>query len=214
MSTAPQDQPSGTPFEAARQIYEAVKGLKAAQQEQALRWAAESLGLVIPITAKPAAPQPPGALQDRSTVTPAPPAPPLGEAVDIASFVESKQPRSDVQFVAVAAYYFKFKAPADQRRATIDAALLQDAITDTHWNGVPSAKTTLNNAKAQGYLKKGAARGEFAMTAVGENLVARGLPLGQGAEASPAKKPSKAGRRTKPRKQPRAKRAATARKRG
>jgi hypothetical protein len=209
MSTATQDPPSATPFEAAKQVYEAIKGLKAPQQEQALRWAAELLGLVIPVAPK----TPTSVATSSEPTTPTPPPPAGDEAVDIASFVESKDPRSDTQFVAVIAYYFKVRAPEPHRRDTIDSSVVEDAITDTHWNGIPSAKVTLNNAKKQGYLKS-AARGEFTLTAVGHNLVAKGLPVGQDEMARPTRKLRKPAKKRGPGKRSAAKKAPGTGKRG
>jgi hypothetical protein len=96
-------------------------------------------------------------------------------ATDIRSFVETKRPRSDIQYVTVAAYYLKFEAPPDQRRMTIDAEFAQETTRMAGRNRLLNPKSTLHNAKSQGYLDT-PARGQFSVSTVGETLVVRGLP--------------------------------------
>jgi hypothetical protein len=165
---SPQTSPTdvGGAFDAAKAMFEAAKDLTKTQQEQALRWVAESLGLTTPAVASPLPPLSP---------PPPPAAPPSQEGVDIASFLKGKRPRSDVQFVTVVAHYYKFDAPVSQRRDTIDAEIAQDATRTGGWDRLKSPTDTLRNAKNQGYLNS-SGRGLYSINAVGENLVARSLP--------------------------------------
>ena len=92
------------------------------------------------------------------------------------------------------AHYFKFDAPLDKRRQSIDAGFVQEATRLADWDRLPDPLSTLNNAVTKGYLDR-AARGEFTINTVGENLVARSLP----SETTPRKKvvPSVKGARKK-----------------
>jgi hypothetical protein len=115
-------------------------------------------------------------------------------ARDIKSFVTSKDPKSDNQFAATVAYYYRFEAPHNERRETISAEILQEATRLSGRNRLGDPGKTLRNAKDTGYLDV-ADRGEYRINTVGENLVAMTLP-GQG-RAVPAKVSRKQGARGK-----------------
>lgn len=112
---------------------------------------------------------------------------------DVKSFVDSKRPKSDVQFATVVAYYHCFEASAENRKQSIDADTLQEAARLAGRRRLSKPLQTLNNAKTLGYLDS-AERGQFRINSVGENLVAMTLP-GSG-QVQPQKKP----RPKKPRK--------------
>ena len=105
--------------------------------------------------------------------TPQPPA--RTAATDIRSFFSEKQPSSDVEAAAVAAYYYQYVAPEGQRTESIDSTLLQDAFRLAK-RPLP-AKTiyTLQNARGAGYLDSTGATGRFRLNAVGYNLVEHSL---------------------------------------
>ncbi|MGA7726268.1 MAG: hypothetical protein WCA95_13410 [Opitutaceae bacterium] len=156
-------------LDAAKMIVVALKGLQKTQQERAIRYASETLGLspVQPVpTHIPAhiVEQPSGGH---------PPDHSAKRAVDIKQFSESKAPKSDNQFAAVVAYYYRFEAPVEQRRDSIDDAVLRDAARLVVRKR-PS-RMTLNNAKNRGYLDA-IGGGSFRINTVGENLVAVTLP--------------------------------------
>ncbi len=164
--------PKRSVFESAKNIADILTGVPKVEQEQAIRWVAESLGLQL------TAPSPvllPGQL--------GPTAPPGGNALpatparaqDIRAFVQAKQPKSDNQFAAVVAYFYRFEAATEQRRDSIDADCLQEATRLSDRDRLGNPRATLNNAVAQGYLDR-AGRGDFAINTVGENLVAMTLP--------------------------------------
>ena len=194
---------SGSDFDAAKAVAEQLKGMEKERQQKILRWVAESLNL------------------DLGTVVPAERdageknigasgAPVHVAAVsiqrqqrsgDIKTFVDSKKPKSDVQFAAVVAYYYQFEAPAESRKISIDAPALQEAARLVgRWRGrrAPKPLPTLNNAKTLGYLDS-PERGQFCINSVGENLVAMTLP-GIEPERSRRKPQSTKPRKTKPKK--------------
>ena len=184
---------SPTDFEAAAAVAAALKDLSKPRQELVLRWVAESLG----ITGPQSLPAPPAPTPPVVTPPPAPhhaPMPPApAHAVDIASFVASKQPKSDIQFVTVVAYYHRFVAPEGQRLSHITIDLAQNATRLSDWDRLTNPGSTLNNAKNQGYLDS-AGHGKFSINTVGENLVARTLP---GSGDSPKRTSTKNGGKKK-----------------
>jgi len=178
-------------FGVGKAVYEQLKDLAPERQERVLRWVAEGLGLSLFSRPVPAAsPQ----------LGPAPgPGPAVGGAssTDIKTFVAVKNPKSDNQFAATVAYFYRFEAPPTQRRNTIDGQTLQEAARLAGRKRLGNPRITLNNAKAAGYLD-GAAPGEFAINSVGENLVAMTLPGGGDSGTSRSRKTkAKKGRRAR-----------------
>jgi len=156
-------------FDAAKAIVATLKGLERQQQERALRFATETLGLTPIAPHASASPVSATPVPAASTVPPATSARPL----DIKQFTAAKAPKTDLQFAAVAAYYYRFEAPPEQRRDSINDASLKEAarLADRK----RPSRMTLNNAKNRGYLD-GLGGGDFRLNTVGENLVAVTLP--------------------------------------
>jgi hypothetical protein len=180
--TAPPDD-----FEVGKAIFEKLKDLPPERQQRVLRWVAEGLGV-------PVASAGSGISEQWIRTAPTAQGPqsmPLENLApkDIKSFMGEKNPRSDVQFAAAVAYYYRFEAPPAQRRDTIDAKLLQEATRLVGRARFANPRFTLNNAKSQGYLDA-SARGEFSINTVGENLVAMALP-GEGRSGGVAPKTKK-----------------------
>jgi len=186
---------SRSDFDTAKAIADHLKDLEKERQQRILRWVAESLSLDLSGTATDqrtgethtgsgGAISQHGNLQTNQRQQ---------RPVDIKSFVDSKKPKSDVQFAAVVAYYYRFEASAEARRDSIDAQALQEAARLAGRRRPPKPLGTLNNAKTLGYLDS-SERGQFRINSVGENLVAMTLP-GTEAESSRNK-----ARPTKPRK--------------
>jgi hypothetical protein len=98
---------------------------------------------------------------------------------DIKSFFLEKQPKSDNQFVAVVAYFYRFLAPETERKDSITSADLQNAARLCRGAGLRQPSNAMNMAVCQGYLDR-AGRGAYKINAVGENLVAMTLPGGGG----------------------------------
>jgi hypothetical protein len=163
-------------FDALKTISETLKPFKAEDQSRLLRWISEKLGLVNP-AAVAGIQQPPAALGGGAAPAqlPTPPAASgtPGATVDIKSFVTQKQPKNDVQFAAVVAYYHRFEAPEVKESITKD-----DLITACRLAGrdrPPAPQQTLRNALNAGLLDSAGA-GNFSINTVGENLVAVTLP--------------------------------------
>ncbi|HEY7313699.1 MAG TPA: hypothetical protein VH643_30395 [Gemmataceae bacterium] len=180
-----QPQPETSHFDAAKSIVEALKGLDKTSQTLALRFASETLGLQLAATAQ----------MPNAPVTAASPSVPqhgIGGAThstDIKQFAAAKAPKSDQQFAAVVAYFYRFEAPEAQRKDAIDADALQEAARLAGRRRPPKPGMTLTNAKNAGYLDA-AGNGLFRINSVGENLVAMALP-GNGSEDSPRRRPRK-----------------------
>ena len=99
--------------------------------------------------------------------------------------------KSDNQFAAAVAYYYKFEAPADQRKDAINAEDLVDACRKAQRKRPNKPGQVLVNALHQGLLDK-AERGQYRINSVGENLVAMVLPSQDG---GPTKRPMKKARK-------------------
>jgi hypothetical protein len=106
------------------------------------------------------------------------PSPRLGH-IDIRSFFQVKKPSTDIEASAVAAYYYKYLAPSDQRKETIDSTLLQDAFRLAQRPLPAKSAYTLVNAKAAGYLDSTSEQGFYRLNPVGFNLVEHTLGKGE-----------------------------------
>lgn len=155
-------------FDAAKSIVEALKGLDKPSQTLAIRFASESLGLSgVAMHVPPAL----GAPSQMSQ----PEVRGATHSTDIKQFTAAKAPKSDQQFAAVAAYFYRFEAPESARKDTIDVDTLKEAARLAGRRQAKNWAFTLNNAKNSGYLDS-VGSGQFRINAVGENLVAIALP--------------------------------------
>lgn len=184
MSSKPDD------LEAVRSLVEALKTFDAVNQERIIRWAREKLGL--PTTSSTVITPTPVVSSIEATIPQ--PAPLLvPQSQDIRSFMASKNPQTDAHFAAAVAYYYRFVAPAEQRKEAIEKNDLQEACRMVDRDRLRRPDQTLVNAHNAGLLDK-AGRGAYSINAVGENLVAMALP--RGTEKKPAKsKPKKANKK-------------------
>ena len=163
-----------TVFDVAKVIAEELKQLPdRQQQEQAIRYASDSLGLAAPLHS----PLPSSQSGQSGVQLPAQPTDAPQRTMDIRTFTADKAPKNDIQFAAVAAYYYRFLAPGQERKEAIDGNDLQDAARKADRRRPGHAAQTLRNAKNAGYLDS-AGTGRFSINAVGENLVAVTLPGG------------------------------------
>jgi hypothetical protein len=172
----PTDAAGKDVFDAAKAIVATLTGMQRPDQERALRYAADSLGLHVaspstgPGTHPPEHPGPSaGAAPLQATAADRP--------TDIRSFVQLKQPKSENQYAAVVAYYYRFEAPEGQRQETINAESVQQSTRQSSWPRLREPRVTLVHAMNQGYLDR-VDRGEYKINTVGENLVAMTLPGG------------------------------------
>ncbi len=125
---------------------------------------------------------------------------------NIRSFTEEKLPKNDTQFATVAAYYYKFLVPENQRLDTIDKEVLQRALREASRKQPTNPNDTLNNAYKAGLLDR-KDKGQFAINAVGENLVAIALPDDGTSTAANGARKRKASRKSKTKKTPQNQRA-------
>ncbi len=117
---------------------------------------------------------------------------------DIRSFFEEKQPSSDIEAAAAAAYYNQYLAPEASRREAIDSASLQEAFRLARRPLPANTSYTLANARNAGYLDSVGEGGQFRLNAVGYNLVEHGLgPSGkvEKRKAKPKKRRKPAGKK-------------------
>jgi hypothetical protein len=186
-------------LDAVRTVIDAIKDFKSDEQQRIFRWVAEKLGLPQPFAASVHSPP---ATPIGAAVIPAPP--PIGtttptalppqtraSSVDIKTFIDNKKPRSDVQFAAAVAYYYRFEAPQTERKDAINKEDLQDAARKASRDRFTNPRKTLQNAHQLGMLDRGSEKATFTINSVGENLVAMTLP-GDGANNV---KPKKSGRK-------------------
>ena len=176
-----QSSPAANVFDAAKAIVESVKQLDKPHQEQAIRFASESLGLSNASHSKP----PTETSLPASEIAP-PTTDPQTRPTDIKQFTAAKAPKSDQQFAAVVAYFHQFEAQEDMTKDAISMEDLKNAARLVQ-RRLPG-KFALNNAKNSGYLDS-AGRGKFKLSPVGENLVAITLP-GTGAVQAGQKRKS------------------------
>lgn len=157
----------GDDFDVAKAVFDKLKDVPPERQKRILGWVAESLGVSV------------GGNVPRSPPSELPPLPqtppPSQTATDIKSFIAAKDPKSDVQFATAVAYFYRFEAPAAQKRQVVDGAIVQEAARLAGRTRLSQPGKTLNNAKALGYLDS-SGPGEFTVNSVGENLVAMALP--------------------------------------
>jgi hypothetical protein len=184
-------------FEIGKTVSDQLKGIEKERQQRILRWVAESLSLDLGIASVPERRMAEAATGTGSPLSTHHDAHTLrrqhAAPTDIKSFVDSKRPKSDVQFVAVAAYYYRFETSVETRKDLIDAQVLQEAARLTGRRRPPNPLATLNNAKTLGYLDS-PERGKFRINSVGENLVAMTLPGGQSETGREKVRPKKSGK--------------------
>lgn len=172
-------------FMAAEEIKAILHGRDKTEQERIIRWVAESLGLA----GSPSILAGTAALAAAAPAVPPTYAQPLGapfqRSKDIKTFVNERNPKSDVQFAAVAGYFYRFESSPGERREVILPKDLDEAGRQARGYSFKDARKTLNNAVMLGYFDR-AGDGQFKLNAVGENLVAMTLP-GTGGEADRGK---------------------------
>lgn len=167
-------------FDTAKAVFEKLKDVPAERRKRILTWIAEGFGVELnPTPSEPGTPANPA----HQIILPTP-HPHGSNRVDIKTFVAAKAPKSDMQFAATVAYYYRFESPPAMKRDFINGEVLQEAARLAGRKRMPDPNKTLNNAKAAGYLDSNTP-GEFTINSVGENLVAMTLP---GTNSVPGKK--------------------------
>jgi hypothetical protein len=109
-----------------------------------------------------------------------PPPEPVARQVDIRSFFEQKEPSSNREAVAVAAFYLEHLAPPQQRQPYIDVETMREAFRQARYPLPGALPQALAHARTAGYLDPTGERGKYRLNPVGYNLV--GHTLGAGGE--------------------------------
>jgi hypothetical protein len=102
--------------------------------------------------------------------------------VDIRTFFQEKQPSSDLEAAAAAAYFYKYLATPEERRDAIDADILVNAFRLAKRPLPAKAAYTLVNARNAGYLESTGETGSYRLNPVGFNLVEHTLGKGEGSD--------------------------------
>ena|SRR2546426_8026351 len=131
---------------------------------------------------------------EQTMISPQPPSGGIPAMIDIRRFFAEKKPSSDNEAAVTAAYYYKFVAPQNERRETIDKDLLEKAFIEANWALPSKPSMTLVHARNAGYLSQ-AERGQYRLTTVGHNLVAHALGGPGKTKPTPVRK---AARKSKP----------------
>jgi hypothetical protein len=168
-------------FMAAEDIKAILHGRDKIEQERIIRWVTESLGLVAVPSFLSGTPAPPAAVPATPPAHTHPAVTPPHRSKDIKTFLNEKNPKSDVQFAAVAAYFYRFESSSGERKEVIVPQDLDQAGRQARGYSFKDARKTLNNAVMLGYFDR-AGDGQFKLNAVGENLVAMTLPGASGGE--------------------------------
>ncbi len=174
-------------LEAVRRIVESLQGFNSTDQERIIRWSREKLGLTSPHE------RPADEKLEKSTGGSGTDAHGSG-GKDIKAFVAEKNPSGDNQFAATVAHYYRFVAPEANRKDAITADDLQEACRLTGRTRLGKPSQTLVNAHSAGLLNKGAERGTYTISTVGENLVAVALPSGSPVSRGPGNRATRKAR--------------------
>jgi hypothetical protein len=175
-------------LDAVRTVVAALEPFDGIQQERIIRWAKEKLGLVGERSGERDKEDHDGERDSADKHQQG------GQhSQDIKTFITRKNPRSDVQFAATVAYFYRFEAPQSERKDAIVADDLQEACRKIGRERLNNPAQTLRNAHQQGLLDRPGELGAFSINTVGENLVAMTLPAssGQGSVAKKAQKKAK-----------------------
>lgn len=161
-------------LDAVRRVVETLSPFEKGDQARILRWACEKLGLsnASQAGAPPSDNPDPPTNNPPSSQTQAP----SNTTKDIKTFVEEKSPRSNNEFAATIAYYYRFEAPESDRKEYITAEDLQEACRLAGRARLKKPAQTLVHAHGGGLLDKSGDRGAYSISTVGENLVAMTLP--------------------------------------
>lgn len=178
MSQKPDD------LDALRTILTALEPFDETERERIMRWAGEKLGIKnIPISVGQITP-PVGTTLNTPPVT--------GQgSKDIKTFLTEKNPTSANQLVAAVAYYYKFEAPASERKNSITKEDLLDACRKATLERPKAPNVVMVNAANYG-LVDNVGTGAYEINAVGENLVAVSMPTAGHGNAGKKRNTSKA----------------------
>jgi len=163
------------------QITDALESLGEGARQTAINAACEHLGISSPTASTSSTPAAnlASALQSSSPAAAAAQAATPAVAnkiVDIRTLKEEKAPSSASQMACVVAYYLQELAPEKDRKNTVSAKDLEKYFKQAQFKLPKTMSQLLPDAKASGYFDSAAGKGEYALNAVGYNLVAHSLP--------------------------------------
>ena len=95
--------------------------------------------------------------------------------VDIKSLKNEKQPNSARQMACIVAYYLGEHAPEKERKETVTVSDLAKYFKQAAYPLPQNMDQLLVDCKRSGYMES-LARGEYALTPVGHNLVVHNMP--------------------------------------
>ena len=164
MSTKPDE------FEAARRVVDVLEPFDNSERERIMRWSRDKLGMLSGSSASVSVLQqsPSGSASAGTSAS-------ATSQLDIRSFIQQKNPRTDTQLAAAVAYFHRFVAADSDRKDAVGKADLLNACRLTERARPRRPDQTLVNAFSAGYFDK-AGRGLYKLNSVGENLVAVALP--------------------------------------
>ena len=162
-------------------ITEVLRPLDNTVQQRILQYAMQHLGSQV----EQANQSPPILAENKGTKAEQP----IEQVVDIRTLRDQKQPNSDMEMAAIAAYYINELAPEEERKDAIGTADIKKYFKQAGHPLPKGPQFTLVNAKAAGYFES-AGHGKYKLNPVGYNLVAHGLPRAKGERTpiSPRKK--------------------------
>ena len=160
---------------AIKTIANALEPFDPSARRRVLQYATQHLGIADVPTGQPSAmPATSGTVGDEIRVLQTV-ADTEDKIVDIRTFTQQKNPRSDVQMAAVVAYYLAKLAPEELRRDSITAEDVPEYFGRGKYPLPKNSGMTLVNAKNAGYLDA-AGQGKYKLNPVGHNLVVHNLP--------------------------------------
>ena len=170
-------------LDAVRTLVETLESFDSEDQKRIIRWAQEKLGICTISTPMQTGPSITGTQIPQQEITHEIKS---GQPKNIKTFIDAKNPKSENQFAATVAYYYRFEAPEIERKDSITSEDLLEACRKANRTRIKNPGQTLRNAHGVGLLDK-FDRGSFTINSVGENLVAMTLP-GQSSDVGTKKK--------------------------
>jgi hypothetical protein len=171
-------------LKAIQAILSALAGLDAQAKERVFDYVFRRLGIA---RAPTATSTPTVVVASHAPLAPrggqVPAAPSAPSLTDVRSFASTKQPSTDMERVAVVAYFLSELASGSDHKPSITAEDITKYFKQANFPLPARPRQTLHNAKNAGYLDAAAETGAFRLNPVGHNLVVHGLPSAAGAKA-------------------------------
>jgi hypothetical protein len=155
-------------LEALKIVCNALEKFEQSDRERIIRWASERLGIKGQVSQF-------DTQQQQSFSNPPAFTGQHSGTKDIRTFLQEKNPTSANQLIAAVAYYYKFEAPATERKNSITADDVVDACRKAGRERPKFPNEIMANAKNYGLIDK-TGQGLYEINAVGENLVAVSMP--------------------------------------